>query len=125
MLELDAVLFEQALFNLLDNAAKYAPVDTTITIRGFRDGGSISLQIIDEGNGIPPTELESIFDKFYRAQKGDHVRPGTGLGLAISRGFVEALHGTISADNRTDRSGAVLTIRLPIPAAATALDTAA
>ena len=81
--------------------------------RGDRD--SVSLQIIDEGDGIPPTELESVFDKFYRAQKGDHVRPGTGLGLAISRGFVEAMHGTISAANRTDRSGAVLTIRLPIP----------
>ena len=80
-----------------------------------RDRDSVSLQIIDEGDGIPPAELESVFDKFYRAQKGDHVRPGTGLGLAISRGFVEAMHGTISAANRTDRSGAVLTIRLPIP----------
>jgi K+-sensing histidine kinase KdpD len=65
------------------------------------------LQILDEGAGIPPAELESVFDKFYRAQKGDHVRPGTGLGLAISRGFVEAMHGTISAANRSDRSGAV------------------
>jgi two-component system sensor histidine kinase KdpD len=116
MLELDAVLFEQALFNLLDNAAKYAPADTTISIRGWRDNGSVTLQIIDEGAGIPHAELESVFDKFYRAQKGDHVRPGTGLGLAIARGFVEAMHGTISASNRTDRSGAVLTIRLPIPA---------
>jgi len=117
MLELDAVLFEQVLFNLLDNAAKYAPADTTISIVSLRDRDSVSLQIIDEGNGIPPAELDSIFDKFYRAQKGDHVRPGTGLGLAISRGFVEAMHGTISAANRSDRSGAVLTIRLPIPAA--------
>jgi two-component system, OmpR family, sensor histidine kinase KdpD len=125
MLELDAVLFEQVLFNLLDNAAKYAPADTTISIRGARDQDYISLQVMDEGNGIPPAELESVFDKFYRAQKGDHVRPGTGLGLAISRGFVEAMHGTISAANRADRSGAVLTIRLPIPAASNALDTAA
>ena len=117
MLELDAVLFEQVLFNLLDNAAKYAPADTTISIQGTRDRGSVLLQIMDEGNGIPPAELESVFDKFYRAQKGDHVRPGTGLGLAISRGFVEAMHGTISAANRGDRSGAVLTIRLPVPAA--------
>jgi len=116
MLELDAVLFEQVLFNLLDNAAKYAAAGTTISIRSQRDKTSMSLQIIDEGDGIPTTELESVFDKFYRAQKGDHVRPGTGLGLAISRGFVEAMHGTISASNRTDRSGAVLTIRLPIPA---------
>jgi two-component system sensor histidine kinase KdpD len=129
MLELDAVLFEQVLFNLLDNAAKYAPAGTTISVRTVRDRDSILLQIIDEGDGIPPAELESIFDKFYRVQKGDHVRPGTGLGLAISRGFVEAMHGTISAANRTDRSGAVLTIRLPIPADNTAfsseVDTAA
>jgi two-component system sensor histidine kinase KdpD len=125
MLELDAVLFEQVLFNLLDNAAKYAPADSTISIRSLRDHDSVCLQIFDEGDGIPPAELESIFDKFYRAQKGDHVRPGTGLGLAISRGFVEAMHGTISAANRTDRSGAVLTIRLPIPAIPDALDTAA
>ena len=66
-----------------------------------------------------------MFDKFYRAQKGDHVRPGTGLGLAISRGFVEAMRGTIMAANRTDRSGAVITIRLPIPAENNVLDTAA
>ncbi|HET7493349.1 MAG TPA: DUF4118 domain-containing protein, partial [Bradyrhizobium sp.] len=125
MMEIDPVLFEQALFNLLDNAAKYAPPETTISIRGWRDGEFVTLQIIDEGEGIPRSELENVFDKFYRAQKGDHVRPGTGLGLAISRGFVEAMHGTISADNRLDRSGAVLTIRLPVPAAAKALDTAA
>jgi len=125
MLELDAVLFEQVLFNLLDNAAKYAPSDTTISIRSQRERESVVLQVLDEGAGIPPAELEMVFDKFYRAQKGDHVRPGTGLGLAISRGFVEAMHGTISAANRGDRSGAVLTIRLPIPAASNVLDTAA
>jgi two-component system sensor histidine kinase KdpD len=125
MLELDAVLFEQVLFNILDNAAKYAAPDTTISIRAMPDRGQIALQIMDEGNGIPLGELESVFDKFYRAQKGDHVRPGTGLGLAISRGFVEAMHGTITAANRADRSGAVLTIRLPIPAASNSLDTAA
>jgi two-component system sensor histidine kinase KdpD len=125
MLELDAVLFEQVLFNLLDNAAKYAPADTTISIRGVQDRESVLLQIVDEGHGIPQAELESVFDKFYRTQKGDHVRPGTGLGLAISRGFVEAMHGTISAANRADRSGAVIAIRLPVPATDSALDTAA
>jgi two-component system sensor histidine kinase KdpD len=68
MLELDAVLFEQALFNLLDNAAKYAPADTTISIRSSREKNMILLDIIDEGAGIPQSELESVFDKFYRAQ---------------------------------------------------------
>jgi len=125
MLELDAVLFEQVLFNLLDNAAKYSPPDTTISISSIREKNAVSLQVADEGEGIPPTELESVFDKFYRAQKGDHVRPGTGLGLAISRGFVEAMGGRITAANRADRKGAVITIRLPIPVGSRALDTAA
>jgi two-component system sensor histidine kinase KdpD len=125
MLKLDAVLFEQVIFNLLDNAAKYAPAGTTISIRSFRDRETVSLQVADEGEGIPADELESVFDKFYRAQKGDHVRPGTGLGLAISRGFIEAMEGRITAANRSDRSGAVITVRLPIPAETKTLDTAA
>jgi two-component system, OmpR family, sensor histidine kinase KdpD len=125
MLELDPVLFEQALFNVLDNAGKYAPPGTTVHIRGWRERAAVVLQVLDEGVGIPPGDVERIFDKFYRAQKGDQVRAGTGLGLAISRGFVEALKGTITAANRTDRSGAVFTIRLPIPAATQILDTAA
>jgi two-component system, OmpR family, sensor histidine kinase KdpD len=125
MLELDAVLFEQVLFNILDNAAKYAPAKTTIRIQAWRDGGTVSLRVIDEGSGIPPADIEHIFDKFYRAQKTDQVRAGTGLGLAISRGFVEAMHGTIVAANRSDRSGAMFTINLPVPRQAQRLDTAA
>ena len=80
---------------------------------------------MDEGDGIPPDDLEHIFDKFYRARKGDHVRAGTGLGLAIARGFVEAMNGTILAANRTDRTGAMFTITLPVPAETRKLDTAA
>jgi two-component system, OmpR family, sensor histidine kinase KdpD len=125
MLELDAVLFEQVLFNLLDNAAKYAPAATTVRIQGWRNSGEVCLQILDEGNGIPAGDLEQIFDKFYRAQKTDQVRAGTGLGLAISRGFVEAMHGTIVAANRPDRSGAMFTISLPIPRVRQHLDAAA
>jgi two-component system sensor histidine kinase KdpD len=125
MVKIDPVLFEQVLFNLLDNAAKYAPGGTTVRIQSWRDGNSVVLQVLDEGEGVPPTDLEEIFDKFYRVQKADQVRAGTGLGLAISRGFVEAMHGTITAANRTDRSGAVFTITLPVPADAHKLDTAA
>jgi two-component system sensor histidine kinase KdpD len=125
MVRIDAVLFEQVLFNLLDNAAKYAPAGTTIRIQSWRESEAISLQILDEGDGIPPGDLEQIFDKFYRVQKGDQVRAGTGLGLAISRGFVEAMRGTITAANRTDHSGAAFTIRLPIPLGVEQLDTAA
>jgi two-component system sensor histidine kinase KdpD len=115
MVVVDAVLFEQVLFNLLDNAAKYAPTETAIRIQSWRDHDSVRLQVLDEGDGIPPADLERIFDKFYRARKADQVRAGTGLGLAISRGFIQAMHGTITAANRTDRTGAAFTITLPIP----------
>ncbi len=116
LLELDDVLLEQALFNLLDNAAKYTPEGSRITIGAWRDGGQVKLQVSDEGNGIPPADLERIFDKFYRAGGPDHRRAGTGLGLSICRGFIEAMGGTITAANRTDRTGAVFTIALPVPA---------
>jgi len=125
MLELDAVLFEQVLVNLLDNAAKYAPPETLVRIQGWSEEDSVKLQILDEGSGIPPQDIEQIFDKFHRAEKGDQVRAGTGLGLAISRGFIEAMHGAITAANRVDRSGAVFTITLPVPAPTERLDTAA
>ena len=125
MLELDPVLFEQVLFNLLDNAAKYAPPETTIRIESWQEGETVKLEVIDEGTGIPPEEVELVFEKFHRASKGDQVRAGTGLGLAISRGFIEAMGGTIDAANRSDRSGAVFTINLPVPKASERLDTAA
>ncbi|TWF53436.1 sensor histidine kinase [Neorhizobium alkalisoli] len=115
MLRIDPVLFEQVLFNLVDNAAKYAPEGTVIDMRSWRNGNAILISVIDEGPGIPPEDLERIFDSFYRVRKGDHVRAGTGLGLSICRGFVEAMGGTIRAANRSDRSGAIFTISMPLP----------
>lgn len=115
MLKLDPVLFEQVLFNLLDNAAKYAPANSTILIRARANGRGVLLQVMDEGPGIPSADLERIFDSFYRVRKGDHVRAGTGLGLSICRGFIEAMGGTILATNRADRSGAIFTITMPVP----------
>ena len=71
------------------------------------------VEVLDEGDGIPPGDLERIFDKFYRVHAADRQRAGTGLGLAICRGFVEAMGGTITAGNRSDRSGAIFTLTLP------------
>jgi two-component system, OmpR family, sensor histidine kinase KdpD len=114
MLELDAVLLEQVLVNLLDNAAKYAPPASTVTLEGRRCGDAVALTVADEGPGLAPGDVARIFEKFYRgADAGDRRRAGTGLGLAICRGFAEALGGTIAAANRTDRPGAVFTITFP------------
>lgn len=122
MVNVDPVLFEQVLFNLIDNAAKYAPPDTVIRLKGWADDASVVLQLIDEGPGIPAEDLERIFDSFYRVRKADHVLAGTGLGLSICRGFIEAMGGKISAANRPDRAGAIFTIRMPIPKEAPNLD---
>ena len=115
MLAIDMVLFEQILFNLLDNAAKYSPPGAPVQISAWRDGDTVRIQVLDEGEGIPPADLERVFDKFYRVRGADRKRAGTGLGLAICRGFAEAMGGTIKATNRADRSGAAFTVSLPVP----------
>jgi two-component system, OmpR family, sensor histidine kinase KdpD len=115
MLALDMVLFEQVLFNLLDNAAKHAPPGSLITIEASHDADRVTVRVMDEGEGIPPGDALRIFEKFYRSGGADRRRAGTGLGLAICRGFVEAMDGTIMAANRPDRGGAMFVITLPVP----------
>jgi two-component system, OmpR family, sensor histidine kinase KdpD len=114
MVKLDFVLFEHVLFNLLDNAAKYSPPGSTVSIQAALVENAIALRIGDEGAGIPAEDLERVFDKFYRLKTSDRQRAGTGLGLAICRGFVEAQGGTIAASNRKGRPGCVFTITLPV-----------
>lgn len=120
MVRLDPVLIEQVLFNLLDNAAKYAPGGSEIRLEAWAEEDSLLLRVSDEGPGIPAADLARVFDMFYRVRKADSVPAGTGLGLAICRGFVEAMGGTVSAANRPGRSGAMFTIRLPLPQAGAA-----
>jgi two-component system, OmpR family, sensor histidine kinase KdpD len=113
---MDAHLFRQVMFNLLDNAAKYAPADSEVRIGARATAQGIAIEVLDQGPGIPPGDLERIFDKFFRVQVGDRRRAGTGLGLSICKGFVEAMGGSIVAENRTDgppgRSGALFRVTL-------------
>jgi two-component system sensor histidine kinase KdpD len=120
MLMLDVVLLEQALVNLIDNAARYSPPGTLLTIEALQAPARIEIKVIDEGPGIPDGEQHRIFDKFHRLA-GPERRAGTGLGLTIAKGFVEALGGTISAASRRDRPGAVMTVSFPSSLFATPL----
>ncbi|MCX7366812.1 MAG: ATP-binding protein, partial [Alphaproteobacteria bacterium] len=113
-LSLDFVLAEQTLFNLLDNASKYSPQDGRIEVEARHAGGRIEIVVRDEGPGIAEAALGRLFEKFYRAEDGDRRRPGTGLGLAIAKGFVEVQGGSISARNRSDRSGAEFVVSFPV-----------
>lgn len=113
-LELDPVLMETALFNILENAANYTPPGTKVALTVSQTGGTVTIQISDEGPGIPPRELTKLFEKFYRGGGGPGKPRGTGLGLAISRGFLQAMGGVITASNRRDGNGAVFTIKFPV-----------
>ena len=95
----DTVLLEQVLVNVLDNAAKYAPAGSIITIAARAMGTAVTLSVTDTGPGIPPAEQDRVFDMFYRVAEGDRQRAGTGLGLAICKGLVEAMGGSIRAES--------------------------
>jgi two-component system, OmpR family, sensor histidine kinase KdpD len=114
MIWIDFILVEHVLVNLLENAAKYSPPQTTIRVNARREEQSIVLEVADEGIGVPATELEQIFDKFYRVQRGDRQGAGTGLGLSICRGIIEAHGGKISARAPTSGKGTVFTVTFPI-----------
>jgi len=110
-LQVDGLLIEQVLVNLLENAAKYTPDGSPITLHCDSYGGQVKIAIEDTGSGIPAGEEEKIFDAFHSAEH--QSRKGTGLGLAICRGILQAHGGGIKAQNRP-QGGAVFTITLPI-----------
>jgi len=112
LVPLDFALITQVLVNLLDNALKYSPPSSPIEIRSRAMARSLEIEIRDRGVGIPPEDLERVFDKFYRVQRPESVG-GTGLGLSICKGIVEAHGGLISALNRAG-GGTVVTVTLPL-----------
>ncbi len=122
---LDPVEIGEVLYNLVENAAKYAPPDTEISIDTRRDGSVVRVQVSDQGPGIPPTEMPYLFDPFYRVIDGKPRPQGLGLGLAIVKGLVEAHSGQVWAENRAG-SGARFTFTLPVkPAALESVQTVA
>ncbi|WP_337997782.1 sensor histidine kinase KdpD [Oleispirillum naphthae] len=116
LLRIDAVLMEQVFFNLLDNACKYAPPGSAIKVWANPTPKHISIEVLDQGPGIPPEEREKVFEMFYRVRQEDS-QSGTGLGLAICRGIVEAHDGTIHIDAGMNGVGAAIVIHLPLPEA--------
>ncbi len=109
----DSVLIGQVLFNLLDNAVKYGG-DEPVNVYARRDGKDVLISVTDHGKGIPPEDLDRIFEKFYRRGKPDGRSPGTGLGLSIARGFVEAMGGRIHAESPAlKKKGTRIVMRFP------------
>jgi two-component system OmpR family sensor kinase len=109
----DEELLRRALDNLLANVQAHTPAGTVATISAARCGGTVVVEVSDDGPGVPPGQLERIFDRFYRGAAPAH-QPGSGLGLAIVSAVAAAHDGLASADLAVPHG---LRITMTLPAA--------
>jgi two-component system sensor histidine kinase KdpD len=109
----DGTWLQKAFCNLIENAAKYSPPESPITLRTAADGGIIAVHVTDRGAGIAVAEQVLIFEKFYRGRSQANRLPGTGMGLAISRAIIEAHRGTLRVSSAPGE-GSTFTVQLPV-----------
>ena len=107
-------LIEQALFNILENAARFTSADEAVQVVVHSVDGKLLIDVSDRGPGIPEAERALIFDMFYSVSRGDRATQGTGLGLAICRGMIGAHGGSVEALPR-EGGGTTIRITLPLP----------
>lgn len=110
----DPTLVESALGQLIENAVKYSPPGTPITISAEQSDGRIAIRTIDGGAGLAANEAGRIFERFYRSPRLVSEAPGSGLGLWIARSLIAACGGTVEAFSAGPDRGTTVTIRLPI-----------
>ena len=107
-------LIEQALVNVLENAAKFAPAGSTLTIHAHQEGNELIIAISDQGPGIPEDQRSEVFNMFFTGGEGDRGPYGSGLGLAICHGMIAAHGGRIEALTGSDGQGATIKMALPL-----------
>src|SRR5262249_37306694 len=110
------VLLGQALDNLLDNACKYSPAGTPVTLRTWEEAGDVCLTVEDEGCGIAAEDLPHVFEPFYRSRGARQDCAGAGLGLAVAARVVASFRGSLTAASAPGK-GSRFTLRLPALAA--------
>jgi two-component system, OmpR family, sensor histidine kinase KdpD len=114
LLHVHPALIEQAVFNVLENAIRYTPADSSITIRAYSVEKQLHIDIHNYGPVIPSESWSSIFDMFFTFAHGDQDSAGTGLGLAICQGIVGAHGGLASVIQSNSELGTTLRISLPL-----------
>lgn len=107
-------LVEQALFNVIENAAAFSPSTDVVGVDAKQVDGRLQIEVSDRGPGIPEDERQRIFDMFYSVGRGDRSHHGTGLGLAICRGMIDAHGGTVEAHAGGDGTGTIIRMTLPL-----------
>ena len=111
LVEVDAAQIERVLVNLLENALKFSPAGSIVTVSASSVAGDVVVRVEDEGPGVPRADRELIFEPFRRGPDASDRR-GTGLGLAIARGFAEANGGGVLTQPR-DGGGSCFILTLP------------
>jgi two-component system sensor histidine kinase KdpD len=114
LLHVHAALIEQALFNILENAARFSPPEQPVRVEVHVDEGFLIIDVSDRGPGIPEDERARVFDMFHSVARGDRSARGTGLGLAICRGMIGA-HGGSVVVMPGDGIGTIIRVSLPLP----------
>lgn len=114
LLYVHSALVEQAIFNVLENAARFSPAGRPVEIRVAVEGNELAIRITDEGQGIPEAERARVFDMFFSGADSDGQRYGSGLGLAICHGMLAAHGGSVQAYSGTAGCGTTIEMRLPI-----------
>jgi signal transduction histidine kinase len=108
----DADLISRAVTNLVDNAIKFSPVNSTVTVNARADGTAVLIEVVDQGCGVAPEFLSQIFEKFYRVPRAASADiPGAGLGLALVREVAELHNGTATVESRPGK-GSIFTLYL-------------
>ena len=113
--EIDPRVASVALSHLLENAARYSSADCEIVVQARAEADGLHVAVTDRGPGLDASELEHLFERFYRGQTARRLAPGTGMGLAITRGRLSAVGGRVWAEN-TDSGGARFTMVCPAAA---------
>jgi len=117
-MHIDVRALAEVIYTLLDNARKYSPESSTIILSARREDANVEVSVSDEGSGILKSDVDRVFEKFYRGKDVSNSRSnspgGLGIGLSIAKAIVEAHSGAIWVAEQGFRKGTTVTFRVPI-----------
>jgi two-component system sensor histidine kinase KdpD len=118
LMHIDVRALAEVIYTLLDNARKYSPESSTIILSARREEANVEVSVSDEGSGILTSDVDRVFEKFYRGKDVSNSRSnspgGLGIGLSIAKAIVEAHRGAIWVAEQGSHKGTTVTFRIPI-----------
>jgi two-component system sensor histidine kinase KdpD len=115
LVRIDPILVEQALWQVIDNAAKYSPAGSIIAVAANEECGGVAIRVVDQGAGLTEEDKSRLFERFYRGSRHQTTVPGSGLGLSIARAFIGASGGRLNVESAGPGQGTTVSVWLPAP----------